>query len=375
MRSATPRQSKPGPRLEVLAGTRTVISCIGEPRLSGGVRDNASTMPQCSNAGSGGNRSVARWRFEVRDWSDKKMNFGWIDARLLRDFQAAATDAYRLCTIEDGWVERFGRDILISFKRVLARERLLAELQSWTSSVGFDLGRIFARFVSRKDEEREPPRLIVGDPAEKLQTIATERHLKFGIDFGTGYSPGLFLDQRENRRYVRHISPKRVLNCFAYTCSFSVSAAYVGAATFNIDLSKNYLARGRENFAFNCLPTVEHRFIADVVRSVLPRLVRKGEKFDVIILDPPTFSRAPGGKTFQVEHDFENLLIDVLGLAERDSHVLLSTNCSALREHALEVMGRYCLKATRRAATFHRPSKLLDFPPGAGASSIWLTLR
>ena len=303
------------------------------------------------------------------------MNFGWIDPTLLRDFRAEGTDSHRLCTIEDGWVEQFGRDILISFKRVLTRERLLAELQSWASSVGFDVGRIFARFVPRKNEQREPPRLIFGDPGEKLQTIATERHLKFGIDFGTGYSPGLFLDQRENRRYVRHISPTRLLNCFAYTCSFSVSAAYVGAATFNIDLSKNYLARGRENFAFNCLPTVEHRFIADDVRSVLPRLVRKGEKFDVIILDPPTFSRAPGGKTFQVEHDFENLLIDVLGLAERDSHVLLSTNCSALREHALEVMGRYCLKATRRAATFHRPSKLLDFPPGTGASSIWLTLR
>jgi len=332
-------------------------------------------MPQCSNAGYGGNRSVARWRFEVRDWSDKKMNFGWIDARLLRDFQAAATDAYRLCTIEDGWVERFGRDILISFKRVLARERLLAELQSWTSSVGFDLGRIFARFVSRKDEEREPPRLIVGDPAENLQTIATERHLKFGIDFGTGYSPGLFLDQRENRRYVRHVTPKRLLNCFAYTCSFSVSAAYVGAATLNIDLSKKSLARGRENFALNCLPTIEHRFIADDVSAVLPRLVRKGEKFDVIILDPPTFSRSPGGKTFQVEHDFENVLIDALGLAERDSHILLSTNCSGLREHALEVMARYCLKATRRAGTFHRPPQLPDFPAGTGASSTWLTLR
>src|SRR5205823_14070895 len=137
------------------------------------------------------------------------------------------TDSHRLCTIEDGWVERFGQDILISFKRVLSRERLVAELQSWTSSVGFDVGRIFARFVPRKNEQREPPRLIFGDPGEKLQTIATERHLKFGIDFGTGYSPGLFLDQRENRRYVRHISPKRVLNCFAYTCSFSVSAAYV----------------------------------------------------------------------------------------------------------------------------------------------------
>ena len=303
------------------------------------------------------------------------MNFGWIDPGLLRDFQAEATDAYRLCTIDEGWVERFGRDILISFKRVLARERLLAELQSWTSSVGFDLGRIFARFVPRKGEERAPPRLIVGDPGENLQTIATERHLKFGIDFGTGYSPGLFLDQRENRRYVRHITPKRLLNCFAYTCSFSVSAAYVGAATLNIDLSKKSLARGRENFALNCLPTIEHRFIADDVRAVLPRLLRKGEKFDVIILDPPTFSRSPGGKRFQVEHDFENVLIDALGLAERDSHILLSTNCSALREHALEVMARYCLKATRRAGTFHWPPQLPDFPAGAGASSIWLTLR
>jgi len=305
----------------------------------------------------------------------KKMNFGWIDPILLRDFRAEGTDVHRLCTVEDGWVERFGRDVLISFRRVLTRERLIAELQSWASSVGFEVGRGFARFVPKKSEQREPPRLIFGDPSENLQSIATERHLKFGIDFGTGYSPGLFLDQRENRRYVRHIAPKRLLNCFAYTCSFSVSAAYVGAATLNIDLSKKSLARGRANFALNCLPTIEHRFIADDVRAVLPRLVRKGEKFDVIILDPPTFSRSSGGKTFQVEHDFEDLLINALALTERDSHVLVSTNCSALREHALEVMARYCLKATRRAATFHRASQLPDFPPGTGASSIWLSLR
>jgi 23S rRNA (cytosine1962-C5)-methyltransferase len=303
------------------------------------------------------------------------MNLGWIDPNLLRDFRAEGTDAHRLCTIEDGWVERFGRDVLISFKRVLTRERLLAELQSWATSVGFEFGRIFARFVPRKSEEREPPRLIFGDPAEDLQTIASERHLKFGIDFGTGYSPGLFIDQRENRRYVRHIAPGRLLNCFAYTCSFSVSAAYAGATTLNIDLSKRSLARGRENLALNSLPTMGHRFIVDDVMTVLPRLARKGEKFDVIILDPPTFSRSPGGKTFHVENDFERLLVDALELTERDNHVLLSTNCSTLGEHALEVMARYCLKAARRAATFHRPSAPPDFPPGTGASSIWLTLR
>jgi len=299
----------------------------------------------------------------------------WIDASLLRDFEAEGTDAHRLCTIEDGWMERFGRDILISFKRVLARERLVNELEWWANSSKFKFERIFARFVAQKNEEREPPRLIFGDPSENLQTIACERHLKFGIDFGAGYSVGLFVDQRENRRYVRHISPKRLLNCFAYTCSFSVSAAYAGAVTLNVDLSKKALTRGRENFALNGLSTIDHHFIADDVMAVLRRLAHKGEKFDVIILDPPTFSRSPKGKTFQVENDFEKLLVDALELAERDSHILLSTNCFTLREHALEVMARYALKATRRAATFHRQPALPDFPPGAGASSIWLILR
>src|SRR6266568_4561284 len=301
----------------------------------------------------------------------EEMNFAWIDSALLRDLQAEGTDSHRLCTMEDGWVERFGRDVLISFKRVLTRERLLTELHSWAGPVGFQFRRIFARFVPRKSEQREPPRLIFGDPGENLQTIATERHLKFGIDFGAGYSPGLFLDQRENRRYVRHIAPRRLLNCFAYTCSFSISAACSSASTFNIDLSKKYLARGRENFALNNLSTVDHRFIADDVRAVLPRLTRRGEKFEAIILDPPTFSHTPGGKPFQVGHDFEHLLIGALALAERDAHVLISTNCSALGEHALEVMARYCLKETRRAARFYRPLPLPDFPCGTGTSSIW----
>jgi len=300
---------------------------------------------------------------------------GWVDPGLLRDFQSEGTDSHRLCTIEDGWVERFGSDVLISFKSVFARQQLLEELQTWTDSVGFQVRRVFARFIPTRSERRESPALVVGNPGESLQTVATEWSLRFGIDFATGYSPGLFLDQRENRRYVRHIAPTRLLNCFAYTCSFSVYAACSGASTLNIDLSKKYLARGRENFALNNLPTIDHRFITDEVRSVLPRLARRGEKFDAIILDPPTFSRSPEGKTFQVQHDFESLLTSALAVAERDAYVLISTNCSVLSERALEVMARYCLKETRRAATFYRPLPLPDFPPRSGASSVWLALR
>jgi 23S rRNA (cytosine1962-C5)-methyltransferase len=114
--------------------------------------------------------------------------------------------------------------------------------------------------------------------------------------------------------------------------------------------------------------------MADDVMSVLPRMARRGEKFSAIILDPPTFSRSESG-AFQVERHFEKLLLAALEVADRNAHILLSTNCSTLREHALEVMGRYCLKVSRRAGKFHRTEPLPDLPPGTGASTIWLSLR
>jgi 23S rRNA (cytosine1962-C5)-methyltransferase len=299
----------------------------------------------------------------------------WIDPNLHRDFIAQQTDAIRLCTYPDGWVERFGVDVLISHKTDAALERLKTELCLWALNVDFSFRRVFARFLPKKNAEREAPTLILGDPGTNLESTAIERNLSYAIDFIAGYSVGLFIDQRENRRYVRDLAPGTLLNCFAYTCSFSVAAATVGAKTVSVDLSKKSLARGRENFALNSLPTNDHRFLADDVLSVLPRMARKGEKFDVIILDPPTFSRSHTGKAFQVENDFEGLLLAALEVAERNARILLSTNCSTLRERALEVMGRFCLKATRRAGGFHREPALPDFPPGVGAATLWLTLR
>src|SRR6266404_4662697 len=127
----------------------------------------------------------------------------WIDSELLRAFEGEGTTAHRLCTIDNAWVERFGPDILISFRADAARDRLISELQAWSSSVDFKIDRLFGRFLPKKNEERETPKLLSGNDAESLQTIATENHLKFGIDFGAGYSVGLFVDQRENRRFVR----------------------------------------------------------------------------------------------------------------------------------------------------------------------------
>jgi 23S rRNA (cytosine1962-C5)-methyltransferase len=299
----------------------------------------------------------------------------WIDTAVVKAFAAEQTDAYRLCTFDDGWVERFGGDVLVSYKTEVARERLTTELYLWALNNEFKFTRVFARLLPKQNAKRVAPKLVVGDTQSNLQTIASERFLRYGIDFESGYSAGLFVDQRENRSFVRTVKPKMLLNCFAYTCSFSVAGATVGAKTVNVDLSKKSLARGRENLALNSVLTEGHRFIADDVMEFLPRLARKNEKFDCIILDPPTFSRSHRGKAFQVEQDFEKLLSLALEIAERDAHILLSTNCTSLNEHALEVMARFCLRASRTAGKLHRAPRPTDFPNGVSASTVWLTLR
>jgi 23S rRNA (cytosine1962-C5)-methyltransferase len=299
----------------------------------------------------------------------------WIDKELMRDFEAEGTDAYRLCTIADGSVERFGRDILVSFKDQAGRKQLTTEFSLWAEAMNFNTQRIFERFLPKRNEEREAPKLILGDSHSSLRIIVTERGLRYEIDFSGGYSVGLFVDQRENRSFVRKAAAERALNCFAYTCSFSVAAAIAGAKTVSVDLSRKSLERGRQNFALNNLPATGHQFIAEDIFEILPRLARKGEKFDLIVLDPPTFSRSHRGKTFKVQSNFESLLGEALEVADDGARILLSTNCTALNERALEVMARFCLKASRRAGTFHSEPRPRDFPRGSGASSIWLTLR
>ncbi|MGI8819637.1 MAG: class I SAM-dependent methyltransferase [Chthoniobacterales bacterium] len=299
----------------------------------------------------------------------------WIELSTVQAFAAEKTDAYRLCTAPDGWAERFGSDVLVSYQSDAARERLTTELYLWSLAVSFKFTRVFTRFLPKKNAERESPTLVGGDPTAQLPTLALERGLRYGIDFAAGYSVGLFLDQRENRSYVRQAKPKTLLNCFAYTCAFSVAAASVGAQTTSVDLSKKSLGRGRENFALNDLSLEGQTFLPEDVMAFLPRLARRGQKFDIIILDPPTFSRTHRGRAFQVERDFETLLAQALEVAGRDAHILLSTNCSTFTEHALEVMARFCLKATRRAGTLHHQPRLADFPAEAPARTVWLTLR
>ena len=90
-----------------------------------------------------------------------------------------------------------------------------------------------------------------GETSGPMETEVQEGGLRLGLDFAAGYSAGLFIDQRANRARVHDLKPKRLLNTFAYTCSFSVVAARAGAETVSVDLSRRSLTRGEDNFRRN----------------------------------------------------------------------------------------------------------------------------
>lgn len=295
----------------------------------------------------------------------------WIRPALAREFASAGTDAYRIADAEGCRIERFGDGAILSHSTEEAPPGIVDELAEWCERAGVAILRIYGRRLVMAPGRNDAPHAIRGDLSHHTG-IAHEEGLSYVIDFMAGYSCGLFIDQRENRSRVRANCSGMLLNLFSYTCSFSVAAAAAGAQTVSVDLSKAALERGRRNFALNDLATDGHRFIADDALDVLPRLARRGEKFEWIVLDPPTFSRGRGGRILRVERDYGRLIEMSYACSIPGTMILLSTSCSTLDISKLQALGR---RHVPERVTFFESPQLPDIPARHGASTIWMRVN
>lgn len=169
----------------------------------------------------------------------------------------------------------------------------------------------------------------------KEELIVQEDGLKFKVNLSDYLDSGLFLDHRITRHMVREeAKDKKVLNLFCYTGSFSVYAAAGGAATVtSIDLSKTYLQWAEDNMRLNGLfdPAKHHYIHADVLQH-LDEL--KLNTYDLVILDPPTFSNSKRMKDFlDIQRDHVELINKVLLATRKDGVIYFSNN---LRRFALD---------------------------------------
>jgi 23S rRNA G2069 N7-methylase RlmK/C1962 C5-methylase RlmI len=155
----------------------------------------------------------------------------------------------------------------------------------------------------------------------------TEYGHTFLVNLTDYLDTGLFLDHRETRRMVGdRAAGKRLLNLFAYTCSFGVYAAARGASRVdNLDLSNTYLDWGRRNFTANGLDPEAHGFIKTDALQWLSGQVR--ERYDLIVLDPPTFSNSKMmADVLDTQRDHVRLINDCLRRLLPEGELYFSTN-------------------------------------------------
>lgn len=163
---------------------------------------------------------------------------------------------------------------------------------------------------------------------KKAGTTVTEADLKFEILLGEGRHPGFFLDQRDNRTRVRKVaSGKRVLNLFCHTGAFTLAALRGGAReAHSVDLSRNYLDWLERNLELNGLKSPASRVFA---ADAFDFLEGGRDPYDLIVVDPPSFSRGKGS-TFSADKDLEKLLSAAAGRLAPGGRILASLNTQGL---------------------------------------------
>ena len=180
---------------------------------------------------------------------------------------------------------------------------------------------VFVKRRERLTDRRE------GHQYERLaETRATRTVREGGHQFQVNLSDyvdtGLFLDHRETRTRVAREEAETMLNLFAYTGSFTVYAAAAGMRTTSVDMSATYTEWARANLDLNKL---EGEIIQSDVREFLTAAIRDGRKWDVAVVDPPTFSNSKRmDYTFDIQRDHAALLEDVAAVTTRA--IWFSTN-------------------------------------------------
>jgi 23S rRNA (guanine2445-N2)-methyltransferase / 23S rRNA (guanine2069-N7)-methyltransferase len=166
------------------------------------------------------------------------------------------------------------------------------------------------------------------------KVTVNENGLKFIVNMYDYIDTGLFLDHRNTRQLIKKLAHNRsFLNLFAYTGSVTVYAATGGAAsTTTVDMSNTYINWARENMELNGYTAEAHCFIRADCLEWLKRAVEENQKYQLIFIDPPTFSNSKKMLTsFDISRDHGELLNDCLAILADDGQIIFSTNARSFR--------------------------------------------
>jgi 23S rRNA G2069 N7-methylase RlmK/C1962 C5-methylase RlmI len=234
-------------------------------------------------------------------------------------------------------LDRYGDELLMAlYERPYEKDEALEE--EWLSLMAkaaaealcLDESKVHRKKRRRQKGEKQYERLS----REKEELLVREGGLSFIVNLSDYLDTGLFLDHRITRALVRSASEgKRVLNLFSYTGSFSVYAASGGSSeATSVDLSNTYLFWAQRNLELNGFSSRRHPLVRSNVASFLSAARERGEKWDLIVVDPPTFSNSKASeRDFDVVEDWPELLGACMHVLDPQGLLFFSTNSRRLK--------------------------------------------
>lgn len=264
-------------------------------------------------------------------------------------------------------VDKFS-DVLVVESLALGIDRLkpqILDILKWVlAEDGVHIRGVYERSDAkvRKQEGMERFKGFIGEPFDTKVKIV-ENGVRYLVDVEDGQKTGFFLDQKYNRLAVQRLCRgKRVLDCFTHTGSFALNAAAAGAAeVLGVDASALGCRQAEENARLNGFEDRVRFQCADVF-ELLPELEQKGERFDVVILDPPAFTKSRGSVKNAVKGYRE---INLRGMRlVRDGGYLATCSCSHFMDPQLfaKTLGEAARGAHRRLRQVEFRTQACDHP-------------
>ena len=215
------------------------------------------------------------------------------------------------------------------------KETIVSLLKEVLSEDGISIRGVYER-SDANERKKEGLAKVKGFIGEEFDTNVeiVENGVHYMVDVKDGQKTGFFLDQKYNRKSIWKLCPgARVLDCFTHTGSFALNAGMAGAASvIGVDASELGVAQARENAALNHLEDRVTFQCADVF-ELLPELEAKGEKFDVVILDPPAFTKSRSSIKNAVK-GYREINLRAMKLI-KDGGFLATCSCSHFMDYEL----------------------------------------
>ena len=244
------------------------------------------------------------------------------------------------------------------------KEQIVELLKEILSEDGIEIRGVYERSDAKVRKQEGLPR-VKGFLGEEFDTNVPmeENGVKYIVDVKDGQKTGFFLDQKYNRKAIRKLCKgAKVLDCFTHTGSFGLNAAQAGAeSVLSLDASELAIAQARENAKLNGLEDIVSYECVDVFEK-LPELERAGELFDVVILDPPAFTKSRNSVKNAIKGYRE---INLRGLKlVKDGGYLATCSCSHFMEEDLFVktIGQAAKSAHKRLRQVEFRTQSPDHP-------------